>query len=376
MDRYSLKHLADSTVLGNLTALATNNRTMTADILAHIAEAEDRALYAQAGFSSMFAYCMSVLHFSEDEAGKRLYAARAARRFPALFPAVADGRLHLTAVVRLSKHLDNTNVEDLIASASHRSTAEIEQMLADRSPRPVVEDVVRPVPAAQHVLRHVPPTAAPDLAAPQKAVAAGEIPIPSSSPAGGMAVDVGAMPAMHAGGRASEGPGLDVSMTPLGRGLFAFRFTAAERVRTKWRRVQELIAANRLADVFERALDEIIEKAEKRKLAATKSPRGSRSASANPRIIPAEVRRAVRTRDGDRCAFVSDDGHRCEERSRLEFDHVVPVAQGGASTLGNVRQLCRTHNRLEAERRFGREFVRMKIQARRAAPGALAEAHH
>jgi hypothetical protein len=50
-----------------------------------------------AGCSSMHAYCVEHLHLSDDAAAKRIHAARAARRFPALFGALTEGRLHLTA---------------------------------------------------------------------------------------------------------------------------------------------------------------------------------------------------------------------------------------------------------------------------------------
>ena len=45
-------------------------------------------------------YCVHELHLSEDSAYKRTQAARTARQFPAIFDAVAKGRLHLTGVNR------------------------------------------------------------------------------------------------------------------------------------------------------------------------------------------------------------------------------------------------------------------------------------
>jgi hypothetical protein len=82
------------------------------------------------------------------------------------------------------------------------------------------------------------------------------------------------------------------------------------------------------------------------------------------------VQRAVWERDGGRCAFVSADGHRCEECGQLEFDHIVPVAKGGESTVENLRLLCRAHNRHAAEREFGKDQMRARREAaqrRRAA---------
>jgi hypothetical protein len=79
--------------------------------------------------------------------------------------------------------------------------------------------------------------------------------------------------------------------------------------------------------------------------------------------VPAHVRAAVWERDRGECTFVSEDGHRCGSRQRLEFDHAVPVARGGQATVENIRLRCRTHNQLEAERVFGAGFMQQKRDA-------------
>jgi hypothetical protein len=62
---------------------------------------------------------------------------------------------------------------------------------------------------------------------------------------------------------------------------------------------------------------------------------------------------------------VGETGHRCPARTKLEYDHIEPVACGGASSLDNLRLRCRAHNQLEAERAFGTEFMRHKRDAAR-----------
>jgi hypothetical protein len=77
-------------------------------------------------------------------------------------------------------------------------------------------------------------------------------------------------------------------------------------------------------------------------------------------------------RDGGRCTFVSASGRRCDERSRLEFDHVEEVARGGRATVPGIRLRCRAHNQYTAECSFGaglmarrREESRARATARR-----------
>ncbi|MEO0323912.1 MAG: HNH endonuclease signature motif containing protein, partial [Myxococcota bacterium] len=75
------------------------------------------------------------------------------------------------------------------------------------------------------------------------------------------------------------------------------------------------------------------------------------------RRAPAAVAREVWARDEARCTYVAPDGRRCAETACLELDHVVPWAKGGASTAGNLRLRCRTHNQMAADQSFGRGFM-------------------
>ena len=68
------------------------------------------------------------------------------------------------------------------------------------------------------------------------------------------------------------------------------------------------------------------------------------------------------------------DGRRCPARTGLEFDRVLEVARGGEASVQNVRLRCRAHNQLEAERRFGAEFMHRKRMAAAEAPDGKARA--
>ena len=80
----------------------------------------------------MHAYCVDQCGFTEHAAYKRIAAARAARDFPAIFDAVADGRLHLSAVVVLAPHLVPETADELIRSAAYQTKSEIERLIAAR----------------------------------------------------------------------------------------------------------------------------------------------------------------------------------------------------------------------------------------------------
>src|SRR5438309_319155 len=91
----SVRQLSDQVLLGNFANVIAKNRANTVELLLYMGEIESRRLYAAAGFSSMFAFCIAKYGFSEDMAYKRIRVARKARRFPSLLRELAQGRLHL-----------------------------------------------------------------------------------------------------------------------------------------------------------------------------------------------------------------------------------------------------------------------------------------
>lgn len=54
--------------------------------------------------------------------------------------------------------------------------------------------------------------------------------------------------------------------------------------------------------------------------------------------VPREIRRAVFERDGGRC-------RQCGSNFDIQYDHVIPVALGGATTVDNLQILCGECNR-------------------------------
>ena len=162
MSRYSLAHLSDHALLRDLAALVARDRTTTPALLVRIAEDDARKLYLPAAYPSMFLYCVQELHLSEDAASKRIQAARVAPRFPAVFDAVAEGRLHLSAVVLLAPYLNPETADELLAAAALKTKSEVERLLAERFPRPGVLAWVEAIPgssvtrsAGQHAPAHV-----------------------------------------------------------------------------------------------------------------------------------------------------------------------------------------------------------------------------
>src|SRR6187200_2800237 len=142
----SLEALNDHTLLSQFGILVRHHHEGNANLLRHIDAIDRRQLWAKLGYPSMFAFLVSRYHMSESTAGKRIGAARTARRFPVLFAMVAHGELHLSGIHRLKTHLTRENHEQVLAAAKHKTIRQIEELVARLAPRPDVPSTLRRLP--------------------------------------------------------------------------------------------------------------------------------------------------------------------------------------------------------------------------------------
>jgi hypothetical protein len=337
--------LSDHDLLTRLLALAGKEREATVELVAHLAALDSRpSVYAAKGYGSLFTYCVEALRLSEDATCNRIYAARACRRFPKILEALAAGEMSLTSVRMLSPHLTDENWQTVLARAGGRSRRDIEALVAELAPRLDVPSSVRKLP---NIAPAVPTAPVPAIQA-----AAIAIPVPPAS--------LPAVPPPLTPRR----PIIEATSPQ----RYRVQFTIGEESHDKLRRLQTLlrreIPDGDPAAIVDRALTLLLEKVERKKLAAAAKPRPARPIRPgtdtealrtipNSREIPSDVRGEAWRRDGGQCGFVSADGHRCTERTFLEFHHVIPYARGGRATIDNISLRCRRHNQYEAELVFG-----------------------
>jgi hypothetical protein len=363
MDVKCLSQLSDERLLQATAALVRQGHVHTATLVAHLAEVLSRRAYVPAGHSSLYRYCVHELHLSESSAYKHIWGARMARRFSGVLDAIAEGRVHLAGLRELARYMTHANAAELLAGASHRTRSEIVAMLANRFPAPdlptrIVPLIAGPTPATQTVALAVesggvanPPAPGDAECVPGSELSPGTV-VPGQQPDSSCCMVPVATPV-------SPFP----RVVPLSPGRFALQVTIDRRTHDLLKRAQELLAHAQpgceVSQVLERALLELVQRLEHRKHGATDTPR-VRRASLDTRYIPAEIKRQVSERDRRRCTFVSTQGRRCEERSMLEYDHALPVARGGRSTVENLRLRCRAHNQYEAECAYGAGFMHAK----------------
>lgn len=365
LDAHFLARLSDAELVALISETCLESHRLTGRLLVYLGEVEERRLDLRAGCSSMFDFCTRLHGMSEGVAHRRIVGARLVRRFPRLLGPIERGELHLSTLVLLRPHLTEETVDAFVARVRGMTHREVEELLARIAPRPDVPSRIR-------ALHGVP-----------------------LSTNGGSCSTAGQSPS-------SSGLSLPlpsgVSSSPhvqsLAEPRFAVQLTASQALRDKLERARDLMRHRNpngdLAVVVERALDLLLVRLEKERLAKTRRPRACPSSSSSSsvavdaermkddasarRYVPRAVRREVFERDGEQCTFVAPDGARCPARTLLELDHLHPKALGGTEEAANLRVRCRAHNRLHAEEIFGKELVaRRRFRCRKSDDADAAE---
>lgn len=290
-----LKSYSDEQLITKLVSFVEEERTRLHAFLSWLGELDLRKAPEKKGYSSTFDFCVRHLKLSQDEAYRRITAARAAVMRPEILTALADGHLSLSAVSRIAPHIRRPDALEIISRAVGKSARQIDEIVAPLRPVPEKRDTIRTI----------------------SVISSG-----SSAPLG--------QPAL--------------------RGSFSFHGSLA--LRDAIERIQELLSHSCPSGALEEvllvvALDYLERHDPQKGLPGRLAPVKSGAS------ISAPIRRAVWGRDGARCAYIGSTGVRCLSRRFLELDHIKPRAMGGDDSIANLRLLCRAHNDSERRRILG-----------------------
>ncbi|ACL64907.1 HNH endonuclease [Anaeromyxobacter dehalogenans 2CP-1] len=336
-----------------LIALLRSERHAMAEFLVALAEFDRRGLYRERGHTSLFSFLRRELGLSAGAAQYRKTAAELIRRYPAVEGALRDGKLCLSSVCELAKVVTAENCAEILPRFFGLSSRDAAAVAASIRPveNPPRREVVVPIraalsaPVATMASAAVPPSVrAPELNAPDRVLVfhAHETPAAAASPAPHAAC-AAAPVAKPSSVDWLDGDSARMHLTV--SKAFLKKLDAARDALS-----HSMPGATR-EDVLEAALDELLAERARRKGLTARPQKTIRRAK--PDHIPAHVRREVWARDGGRCTFVLPSGEACGSTHRLELDHIVPRARGGASTADNLRIRCRGHNLEEARRVLG-----------------------
>lgn len=363
----NLKSLSNQNLLTQIKGLAQTERELTAEILNHLKEIEDRRLHLELGFSSLFEYATKELGYSEPQAQRRISSMRLIKEIPEIEESLKDGKLNLTNIAKVQsffrerkkakKPLGSSEKIQLLKRIEGVSTRQCEKELAQihfdpeasadlKGPKNFQErfladgsielkvqlspEIYEKLKTVRNLLAHKNPN--PDWPELLEIICDQVIRLKNPSQRRAYSApkvrseEKKAKAETEAGTGTGKEPGVGSGIES-GVGLGVGLGTGVESGRG----------------------------AETRAGAETEPPLPAILSPKKQRWISAAVKRAVWARDQGSCSFISKiTNKRCHSRHLLQIDHIQPLAFGGSNAEDNLRLLCFHHHQLQTEKAFGR----------------------
>jgi hypothetical protein len=306
----NLKNVADEKLLLDAKHYSKQERELLTVVLYHIKEVERRRLFSTLHYESIFEYAMKDLAYSQDQAGRRVAAARLLEELPEIEEKIKSGALNLTTLGMAQtlfqrekkvtgKPFTSEQKAEVLKNIEQKTTRQADTIVWSFSsvPKPLVKETIKVV---------------------------------------------------------SEE-------------LAEYNFSATKVTQEKIKKLKGLLAhknpAISLGELIDKLCDlglETWDPGQKTvKLRRVAAPRlinsqgkitNSMSEVSGFQAIAfcsrAEISRQVWEKAKSRC-------ENCGSTYALQEDHILPRAKGGASTLNNLRLLCRPCNQRAAIDQFG-----------------------
>jgi hypothetical protein len=142
-----LTQISNHELLNRVEKLSRTERKITHLILCHLVEVETRRLHLELGYTSLFRYMTTHLHYSEDAAYRRIQAARLLKKMPQLEKSLESGEVNLTQLQQVQKCLNKEKeqghkitiqqTEKVLQQIQNKSSFETQKILAVEFNQPV-----------------------------------------------------------------------------------------------------------------------------------------------------------------------------------------------------------------------------------------------
>lgn len=280
-----------------LALLTGKEREVTLKFLIHLAEFEERKLHLEAGYSSLFDYCVRKLKLSDGSAYRRVWSARYLKANPTLKENFLKGEVTLCSMAAGAKALKEEINIDIVGKSKREIEGVIQKVAPVLKPKETIKEI--------YVKEKI-----------------DELPLFGiSSPA-----------------------------EPIEE-RFEISFSVSKEIFEEFQGIKQELSnkagkALSIEEIFKNLINNS-KPAKERKI---------RDYNQNSRAIPLSLKREIFKECSGQCSYTSPDGIRCTEVHHLEFDHIKPFGICGKTTKDNLRLLCSNHNKFMAERTFGKRI--------------------
>ncbi len=310
-----LKNISNQELIQRIEKLVHTERKITHLVLLHIAEIEDRKIYADMGYDGMYAYLTRGLGYSEGSAYRRLQSARLLKQLPAVAEKIEDGSLNLTQLTQVQKIVKSESLQaaqEVLTKIENKNSFETQKVLATEFKLPIqIHEKIKPqqddsvrleitltpeqyeyLKQAQSLLSHI-------------------------CPSGSMAEVISTLAQSYVQKKLKSAT------------------SNAEKIT-----LQEVSAINANS---KNTIKSVTQSANARAERLNKKP--------YRKYISIHTKRELLQKANHCCEYIDHKSQqKCTSRFQLEIDHIRPLAIGGSDEVKNLRVLCRTHNLVMARR--------------------------
>jgi hypothetical protein len=286
-----LRKLSNETLDANLKSLVQQERELTSEILAHIAEVDRRKLYLKMSFRSLFDYLSEHLGYSNGNAQRHLDAARLLNDVPDLNQRLESGKLNQSHVTLVQKAIRQKKKETRVSISKDEKQALVQLVMGKTQ------------------------------AESEKIVA--------------QSLDLKIKKSSKTQHQQDGSVRLEVTLT-----------------KEQWEKLtqmRELLSNSLPVGSWDEVLEYVADKVIAQKTKARTEPKPS----SNTEVISTSVRKFILQRDKC-CQHTNPHNKRkCGSKWNLQVDHIQPLWAGGTSEPENLQALCAAHNRHRYQEQAG-----------------------
>jgi hypothetical protein len=299
-----LQQLSDKELLSTIKTLATKEKELTLLVIEHLEEIGRRRLFADLGFSSLFAYCTKHLGYSDSEAYYRINDMKLTASIPKAKEKIKTGELSLTN-----------------ASQVYSTIKKIEKFEHEEKTKEKIKDQA--------------------ITLPEKFEKSEKLSVELSEK---LITEV-----IGKSKREAEFILNGYSEKPEAKKIKMEVSIEAYQNFEQYRKDHGSFSDEEIIHLLFKQLNE--KNSEKIPL---KKASNKMTLPKNSRYISISIKEKLKKRSGNCCEYISPiTGLRCSEKRGLEFDHIQPFAKGGTNDIRNLRLICRPHNQRFAIQEFG-----------------------
>ncbi|WP_373999199.1 HNH endonuclease [Bdellovibrio bacteriovorus] len=313
---FEFQNTSNEQLLLRFEKLVRTERKITHLVLLHIAEIEERKIYADLGFDGMYSYLTRGLGYSEGSAYRRLQSARLLKQVPAVAEKIENGSLNLTQLTEVQKCTKGQSAiiaQEVLSKIENKNTFETHKVLAVELGLPIqIHEKLKP--------------------------------------------------------QADDSVRMEITLTKE-------QFQELEQAKSllshicpdgSWSEIISILAkkfnTKKLAgrNTLTKENKPTVLKIPTQSVNATAVLQSLSRTSSSRKYISVHTKRRLLQKSGGCCEFINPiTKQKCGSKFQLQLDHIQPLALGGSNEINNLRILCRTHN-IQAAERCGLDFKTQK----------------